>query len=80
MPEGMAAQPIDEDNGVIEVEVKGSKEVIDSIDVSDITAYVDLKGLNEGQHELFVKVKGTNPLVTYVPKKTKVKINLIKTN
>lgn len=80
VPEGMAAQPIDEDNGVIEVEVKGSKEVIDSIDVSDITAYVDLKGLNEGQHELFVKVKGTNPLVTYVPKKTKVKINLIKTN
>ena len=80
VPEGMAAQPIDEDNGVIEVEVKGSKEVIDSIDVSDITAYVDLKGLNEGQHELSVKVKGTNPLVTYVPKKTKVKINLIKTN
>ena len=80
VPEGMAAQPIDEDNGVIEVEVKGSKSVIDSIDVSDITAYVDLKGLNEGQHELSVKVKGTNPLATYVPKKTKVKINLIKTN
>lgn len=80
VPEGMAAQPIDEDNGVIEVEVKGSKSVIDSIDVSDITAYVDLKGLNEGQHELAVKVKGTNPLATYIPKKTKVKINLIKTN
>lgn len=80
VPEGMAAQPIDEDNGVIEVEVKGSQSVIDSIDASDITAYVDLKGLNEGQHELTVKVKGTNPLATYVSKKTKVKINLIRTN
>ena len=78
--DGMVAQPIDEDNGVIEVEVKGSQSVIDSIQASDITAYVDLKGLAEGQHELNVKVKGTNPLATYVAKKTKVKINLTKTS
>ncbi len=77
--DGLVAQPIDEDNGVIEVEVKGAKNVIDSINASNITAYVDLKGLAEGQHELEVKVKGTNPLATYVPKKTKVKINLNKT-
>ena len=80
VPDGMVAQPIDEDNGVIEVEVKGSQSVIDSIQASDITAYVDLKGLAEGQHELNVKVKGTNPLATYVAKKTKVKINLTKTS
>lgn len=80
VPDGMVAQPIDEDNGVIEVEVKGSQNVIDSIQSSDITAYVDLKGLSEGQHELNVKVKGTNPLANYVAKKTKVKINLTKTS
>lgn len=80
VPDGMVAQPIDEDNGVIEVEVKGSQSVIDSIQSSDITAYVDLKGLSEGQHELNVKVKGTNPLANYVAKKTKVKINLTKTS
>ncbi len=80
VPDGMVAQPIDENNGVIEVEVKGSKNVIDSIQASDITAYVDLKGLSEGQHELSVKVKGINPLATYVAKKTKVKINLNKTS
>lgn len=79
VPDGMVAQPIDEDNGVIEVEVKGAQDVIDSITASDITAYVDLKGLSEGQHELAVKVKGTNSLATYIPKKTKVKINLTKT-
>lgn len=80
VPDDMVAQPIDEDNGVIEVEVKGSQSVIDSIQSSDITAYVDLKGLSEGQHELNVKVKGTNPLANYVAKKTKVKINLTKTS
>ena len=79
-PEGMVAQPIDENNGVIEVEVKGAKNVIDSIQAADITAYVDLSGLKEGEHELNVKVKGKNPLATYVAKKTKVKIKLTKTN
>ena len=77
-PEGMVAQPIDEANGVIEVEVKGAQSVIDSVQASDITAYVDLKGLSEGQHELNVEVKGSNPLATYVAKKTKVTINLTK--
>ena len=77
-PDGMVAQPIDEANGVIEVEVKGAQSVIDSIQASDITAYVDLKGLSEGTHELNVQVKGTNPLATYVAKKTKVTINLTK--
>ena len=77
-PEGMVAQPIDEANGVIEVEVKGAQSVIDSVQSSDITAYVDLKGLSEGLHELNVEVKGSNPLATYVAKKTKVTINLTK--
>lgn len=77
-PDGMVAQPIDENNGVIEVEVKGAQSVIDSIQASDITAYVDLKGLSEGTHELNVSVKGTNPLATYVAKKTKVSVNLTK--
>lgn len=80
VPEGMVAQPIDENNGVIEVEVKGAKSVIESIQATDITAYVDLSGLKEGEHELNVKVKGTNPLATYVAKKTKVKIKLTRSN
>lgn len=79
-PDGMVAQPIDENNGVIEVEVKGAQSVVDNIKAEDITAYVDLKGLSEGEHELNVNVKGTNSLATYVAKKTKVKINLTKTS
>lgn len=80
VPDGMVAQPINEDNGVIEVEVRGAKSVIDSVKSEDITAYIDLKGLSEGQHELEVHVKGTNSLATYVAKKTKVVVNLTKTS
>lgn len=79
-PEGLVAQPIDENNGVIEVEVKGAQSVLDSIQAADITAYVDLTGLTEGEHELNVKVKGTNTLATYIAKKTKVKVKLARTS
>ena len=76
--EGLVAQPIDEDNGIIVVEVQGAKSVIDSITASDITAYVDLKDKEPGEYELDVKVNGSNPLATYVAKKTKVKVKVLK--
>lgn len=76
--DGLVAQPINEDNGIIIVEVQGAKSVIDSISASDITAYVDLKDKEPGEYELDVKVNGSNPLATYVPKKTKVKIKVTK--
>ena len=54
--------------------------MLDSIQAADITAYVDLTGLTEGEHELNVKVKGTNTLATYIAKKTKVKVKLARTS
>lgn len=76
--EGLVAQPVDEDNGIIVVEVQGAEAVIDSITASDITAYVDLKDKTEGEYEVDVKVSGSNPLATYVAKKTKVKVKVTK--
>ena len=76
--EGLVAQPVNEDNGLITVEVQGAKSVIDSITASDITAYVDLKDYTEGEYEVDVKISGSNPLATYVAKKTKVKIKITK--
>ena len=78
--DGLVAQPINEDNGVIVVEVQGAKSVIDNIGANDITAYVDLKGYTEGEYEVDVKVTGSNPLAKYVAKKTKVKVKIIKSN
>ena len=76
--DGLVAQPVDEDNGIIVVEVQGAKSVIENISASDITAYVDLKDKEPGEYELEVKVNGSNPLATYIPKKTKVKVKVTK--
>ena len=74
--DGLVAQPINEDNGIIVVEVQGAKNVIDNITSGDITAYVDLKDKEPGEYELDVNVVGSNPLATYIAKKTKVKVKV----
>ena len=68
---GLIAQPIDEENGKITVEVQGASSVISSIDKSDITVYVDLEGLEPGTYEKEIMVKGSNPLATYKALRTK---------
>lgn len=67
--EGLSAQPIDNDNGFITVEVQGASSILESIDESDITAYVDLSGLSEGTYTKKVEVKGNNPLAIYTAKR-----------
>lgn len=79
--EGLIAQPIDNDNGFITVEVQGASSVLESIDESDITVYIDLSGLEEGgpyTREIFVK--GTNPLATYKAKRTEATVTINKKN
>ena len=50
----------------ISVQVKGVQSVIDSIDESDISAYIDLADYTEGTHDIDVKIENTDPRVTYV--------------
>lgn len=76
--EGLVAQPVNEDNGLIIVEVQGAKSVIENITASDIKAYVDLKNYTEGEYDVDVQVSGSNPLATYVAKKTKVRVKITK--
>ncbi len=66
--EGLSANIVSNDN--ITVQVKGVTSVIDDIDQKDIVAYVDLSGLDKGEHEVEVKIENTNPLVTYVVSST----------
>lgn len=61
----------------IPVILKGVKSVISEISSTDIEAYVDLKGLEPGEHEVDVEVTGSNNSVIYTPKVTKVKILII---
>ena len=78
--EGLIAQPIDNDNGFITVEVQGASSVLSSIDESDITAYVDLTGLSEGTYTKEVIVKGTNPLAIYKAKRTEATVTISRKN
>lgn len=78
--EGLIAQPIDNENGFITVEVQGASSVLSSIDESDITVYVDLKGLVEGRYTKEIFVKGSNPLAIYKAKRTEATVDIIKKN
>lgn len=78
--EGLIAQPVDNDNGFITVEVQGTESVLSSIDESDITVYVDLDGLSEGTYTKEVIVKGSNPLAIYKAKRTEATITISKKN
>ena len=78
--EGLIAQPIDNENGFITVEVQGASSVLSSIDESDITVYVDLAGLSEGTYTKEIIVKGTNPLAIYKAKRTEATVTISKKN
>lgn len=76
--DGFSAQPLDNENGFITVEVRGASSVLESISESDIKVYVDLTGLTEGQYTKEIKVVGTNPLAIYEAKKTAVTVIISK--
>ena len=75
---GFIAQPLDDDNGFITVEVQGASSVLSSINKSDIIVYVDLEGLTEGTYTKEIIVKGTNPLAIYKSKRTEATIVISK--
>ncbi len=78
LADGLIAQPIDNNNGFITVEVQGASSVLSSISESDITVYVDLSGLGEGRHTKEVIVRGSNPLVSYRALRTEATVNITK--
>ena len=60
------------------VVVKGTKEVLSTIDPSTIKAVVDLSGYKEGDHEVPILITGDDLRVIYTPKTTKIKIRISK--
>lgn len=79
--EGLIAQPIDNENGFITVEVQGASSVLSSIDESDISVYVDLSGCEAGENcTRKIIVKGSNPLAVYTAKRTEATVKISKKN
>ena len=69
-------QALSEDDSKVVVVVKGSESVVNSVDASSITAYIDLDGYGVGEHEVPVKVKGNDLKLTYTSKTKKVKVRI----
>lgn len=69
-----------EEDTNVTVILKGVSSVIEQINASDVTAYLDLAGYKEGEYEVEVKVEGTDNRVEYIAKTKKVKVKITKIN
>ena len=79
LADGLKVQALGEENSKINVIVKGSKEAIENIDNSKITATVDLSEYTTpGVYEVDVKVTGEDLKLTYESKVNKIKIEIKK--
>jgi len=87
--EGIAIESLNVANGytpsaasdtdrTIDVIVKGEASALESLDPTQIKAYVDLSGITEGQHELEVKLSIDDPRFTLVSTKKTVNIRVVK--
>lgn len=72
----LTAQITGQNSTEITVILKGVESVITKVPASDIEAYVDLDGLDVGEHEVEIKVKGKDSKIIYTPKVTKTKIKI----
>ena len=70
------AQATSENATEVTVILKGVESIIKNITPSDVEAYVNLEGLGAGDHEVEIKVKGTDPKVKYSSKVTKTIIKI----
>lgn len=70
------AQATSENATEVTVILKGVESIIKNITPSDVEAYVDLEGLGAGDHEVEIKVKGTDPKVKYSSKVTRTIIKI----
>lgn len=69
LKEGLSAQGLTANDTSVAVTIKGVSSVINEIEADDITAYIDLSGLDAGEHKgVNVQVSGTDVRVDYIAK------------
>ncbi len=78
LKEGYVVQALNEEYSTVSVIVNGSKSVLDALDTSTITAYVDLTGLTEGEHEVKVQVTGEDTRLTYTSRVRTIRVKITK--
>jgi YbbR domain-containing protein len=73
---GYVANAATTEDQYIDVIVKGVESVINGIEASDITAYVDLSGLKTGTHTVPVKVSVNDSLINAQTAKTEITVKI----
>ena len=72
----LKVQALSDEDRQVTVVVKGSEESLKNINASDIKAYIDLKDVGVGEHEVDVRVTGSDLKLTYASKTKKVKVRI----
>lgn len=76
LSDGLTVQAVDLNSTKVTVSVKGVQSVLSNLDPTTIKAYVNLKGLGVGEHEIPVKVVGSDPKIKYSSKTTKITLKI----
>ena len=71
-----SVQALTEDDRQVTVVVSGSEDTVNNVDASSIRAYVDLKDYGVGEHEVEVKVTGSDLKLSYGSKTKKIKVRI----
>ena len=74
----LKASAVGENSSKTTVIVKGTKDVLKTVDATTIKASVDLSGLGEGEHTVKVVVTGDEVKASYVAKTTMIKVKISK--
>ena len=75
--DGLKVNAVGEENTKVTVNVKGVDSVLNDLDPATIKAYVDLKGLGVGTHEIPVNVTGSDLRIKYSSETTKITLKII---
>ena len=78
--DGLVVQAASQDSTKVTVSVKGVQKVLSDMDPTTIKAYVDLKGLKAGQHEVPVLVTDSDLRAKYSSKTNKVTLRITEKN
>ena len=78
LADGLSIQAASANDTKVSVSLSGVSSVIENLTSDDITAYVDLKGLGVGTHQVDVHVTGTDNKVTYTSLTAKVTVIISK--
>ena len=77
LAEGLKVTALNEENSTVSVIVRGSKELLDDLDTSTITATIDLSEYTTpGTYEVDVKVTGDDLRLSYTSKTQKVRVEI----